>query len=276
MRHTGIRVLLAATIFVIGPTVLSAQERATLLMRSGDRITGQLIDMAGVGFTVVVAGDERQVPLDDVAEIEFGDQPHPVGDAGQAGARSGTENQPAVWLRTGDVIEGQLYDIDGSRPLRITLRTSTGERQFSSAEIRKIVLAASAPTAGTSGRTQSETPTGIDVPGNASWVPTGVAVRRGEVLAFSVTGQIQLSGDAEDIASAAGARSQRTASDAPLPDVPSGALIAKIGDGAPFAIADSTSATMPAAGQLFLGVNDSRPADNTGAFRVSIQRSRAR
>ena len=33
---------------------------------------------------------------------------------------------------------------------------------------------------------------------------------------------------------------------------------------------------MPAEGQLFLGVNDSRLADNTGSFRVTIERSPAR
>ena len=54
-----------------------------------------------------------------------------------------------------------------------------------------------------------------------------------------------------------------------------GALIAKVGDGAPFPIADSAAATMPAAGQLFLGINDGRLADNTGSFRVTVQRSPA-
>ena len=50
-------------------------------------------------------------------------------------------------------------------------------------------------------------------------VPTRIVVRLGEVLTFSTTGQIQLSDDAEDIAGAAGARSQRTAPEAALPNV---------------------------------------------------------
>jgi hypothetical protein len=53
-------------------------------------------------------------------------------------------------------------------------------------------------------------------------------------------------------------------------------VIAKVGEGAPFPIADSAAATMPAAGQLFLGINDGRLADNTGSFRVTIQRSPGR
>ena len=141
VRHTVVRGLLATTFFVIAPTVLFAQENASFLMHSGEPIAGQLIDMGGGGFTVLVAREERQVAVEDVAEIEFGDPGHPIGDGSQASPRSSTQGQAAVWLRDGDVVEGELYDIDGSRPLRITVRTSTGERQFSSAEIRKIVLA---------------------------------------------------------------------------------------------------------------------------------------
>ena len=33
---------------------------------------------------------------------------------------------------------------------------------------------------------------------------------------------------------------------------------------------------MPAAGQLFLGVNDDHLGDNTGSFRVTVQRSPGR
>jgi hypothetical protein len=118
--------------------------------------------------------------------------------------------------------------------------------------------------------------TGIDVSGSAGWIPTGLFVRRGDVLAFTSTGQVLLSAAAEDVAGPAGALSPRVSPDAPLPGVNAGALIAKVGDGAPFPIADAASATMPAEGQLFLEVNDSRLADNTGSFRVTIERSPAR
>ena len=40
-------------------------------MRSGERLSVQLIDMGGVGFNVVVNGEERQIPVSDVAAIEF-------------------------------------------------------------------------------------------------------------------------------------------------------------------------------------------------------------
>jgi hypothetical protein len=228
--------------------------------------------MNGIGFTMTVGGSDRQVPEEDVAEIEFDDLGRPVGSAD-----STTPPKPAVWLRNGDIVEGQLYDIDGGRPLRVTLKTSAGERQFSSADIRRIVLEAPSTTLGViGGAGGGPLRAGIDVPANAAWIPSGVVVRRGEVLTLSATGQIQLSADAEDIAGPAGARSQRTAADAPLPEVPVGALIAKIGDGVPFPVGDAISQTMTAAGPLFFAVNDGRRADNAGAFRVTIERAPAR
>src|SRR5688572_33427762 len=44
---------------------------ATLVMRSGEKVTGQLVDMGGAGFTVRVSGQERQIPTNDVAVIDF-------------------------------------------------------------------------------------------------------------------------------------------------------------------------------------------------------------
>ncbi len=249
----------------------SAQESTTLLMRSGERLSAQLIDMGGVGFNVVVNGEERQIPVSDVAAIEFAGAAAP---APAEAARQPADGRHTVWLRNGDVIDGQLYDIDGVRPLHITVKTEDGEIRLSSSEVLRIVLAPAAELVGRRGNVPAaQAAMGFDVPGSAGWIPTGIFVRRGEVLIFSSTGQVQLSGAAEDVAAPSGARSQRVSPDAPLPAVSSGAVIAKVGDGAPFPIADSAAATMPAAGQLFLGVNDSRLADNTGSFRVTIQRS---
>ena len=243
-------------------------------MRSGERLSGQLIDMGGVGFNIVINGEERQVPVGEVAAIEFTGG-SAVDASGEPG-RQTADGRSGVWLRNGDLVEGQLYDIDGTRPLQITLRTENGDRRFSSSEIQRIVLAPTAEPVGTSGTRAATAAKGIDVPGGAGWIPTGIFVRRGEVLTFSTTGQVQLSAAPEDVASAAGARSQRVSPDAALTDVAAGALIAKVGDGPPFPIGDAASATMPAGGQLWLGINDGRLADNTGGFRVTVNRSPAR
>ena len=56
-----------------------------------------------------------------------------------------------------------------------------------------------------------------------------------------------------------------------------GALIGRIGNGAPFAIGDQTIALpMPADGQLFLAVNDDEVGDNKGAFVVTLRVTRGR
>jgi hypothetical protein len=66
------------------------------------------------------------------------------------------------------------------------------------------------------------------------------------------------------------------AAGAPLPQNFAGALIARIGNSAPFPIGDQTTVTMPANGQLFLGINDDHVQDNSGGFRVNIQRQNRR
>ena len=94
------------------------------------------------------------------------------------------------------------------------------------------------------------------------------------MLTFNTTGEVQLSTDAADIANANGSKSGRKIANAPLPNGFAGALIGRIGpNGQPFGIGSGTSVTVPAAGQLFLGVNDDGFEDNQGEFRVEITRT---
>ena len=126
--------------------VVRAQENATLTLQSGERINAQLVDLGGVGFTVRINGAERQIPTNDVAVIDF--TGGTMSDADWSRIANG---QQVVWLRNGDTINGQLYDIAGSSPLRITFKTSSGEREFSSGEIGRIVLARPNNAVATSG-----------------------------------------------------------------------------------------------------------------------------
>ena len=48
-----------------------AQNSATLTLRSGEKVSGDLVDLGGVGYTVRVNGNERQIPQNDVAVIDF-------------------------------------------------------------------------------------------------------------------------------------------------------------------------------------------------------------
>ena len=102
-----------------------AQEQATIVLRSGQRVSGQLVDLGGVGFTVLVNGDKRTYKRDEVASIEFrGAAPLPAN--AQVGA-----GQHAAVMTDGSVVVGRLYDIGGKSPLKITMDTPSGQRELS-------------------------------------------------------------------------------------------------------------------------------------------------
>lgn len=266
MKRTITALAIAGVAFL---GVAQAQENATLTLKSGERISGQLLDHGGVGFTIKVNNEDRRIPTNDVAVIDFTGGTMSAADWAKINA-----GQHMVWLRSGQTVAGQFYDIGGTSPLNITMKTDSGDRVITSSEIARIVLArtdaaaANAPaTAATTGNA------GIVVNSKQQWTPTGITVRRGETLTFNSTGEVRLSEAADDVAVPAGARSGRMAPDSPIPGSIAGSLIGRIGNGRPFGIGDQTTLVAPAAGQLFLGVNDGHLNDNTGEFRVEITRS---
>ena len=270
------RSILALSIGALMVTgVAQAQENATLTLKSGEKLGAQLIDLGGSGFTVKVNGTERQIPTNDVSVIDFAG-----GSMTDADWRKVPEGQPVIMLRSGETINGQLYDIGGTSPLKITVKTASGEREFSSNEIGRIVLSRPSNAVATSGANAnlaSATGAGISVSPKQPWTATGLTVRRGEILTFNATGEVQLSGDTNDVATAFGSKSGRKASNSPLPNVLAGALIGRIGtNGQPFAIGSGVSVPMPAAGQLFLGINDDGFEDNQGEMRVDVTRANRR
>ena len=247
--------------------VAHAQENATLTLKSGEKVTAQLMDLGGVGFTVSVNGTERHIPTNDVAVIDFAG-----GTMTDADWAKFTEGQQAV-LKSGETVNGQLYDISGSSPLKITFKTASGDREISSSDISRIILGRPTTGVATSGLAPA-TGSGIVVSPKQAWTATGITVRKGDVYSFNATGEVQLSNDAADVANAYGAKSQRKAAGAPLPNTFAGALIGRIGsNGQPFPIGTGVTITMPAAGQLFVGINDDTYTDNQGEMRVDITRT---
>jgi hypothetical protein len=110
----------------------------------------------------------------------------------------------------------------------------------------------------------------FDVDPRVPWVFSGFTVERDQTLVVSVEGSVQLSEDENDTALAAGSQTGRRAPNSPMPAELAGALIGRIGNSRPFAIGDQIQIITPAAGELFLGVNDDALADNRGRFRVRI------
>jgi len=110
----------------------------------------------------------------------------------------------------------------------------------------------------------------VSVPANQPWTDTGITVQRGERIQFNASGDIMVSAQAS---SGVGGSPIRPGGRLPLQTAGVGALIARVGNGAPFLISNNTSPIpMPANGRLQIGINDDNHADNTGNFTVAISR----
>ena len=270
------RMILAGVLALLAiPTISRAQERATLTLRSGETIRCELMDLGGAGFTVKVNGTERQIPTNDVAVIDFG-----AATMRDADWEKIPRGRPVVMLKNGENVLGRLVDIGGSSPLRMTIATTSGNRDIPSNEIARVILArpSNVPAGSDSGNSSNSalapaTGSGIRVSPKQAWTATGLSVKKDEMLSFNANGEIQLSGDSNDVATAFGSKSGRKAAHSPLPNVLAGALIGRIGStGQPCAIGSGVTIKMPADGYLFLGVNDDGFEDNLGEFRVDIGR----
>ena len=265
------------------------EHRATVLMRNGERVAGNLEDVEnGIVFVRVSLNDQRRLPVGDVALIDF---------AGGASGLPETELSVArgpnhlALLRDGSSITGQFIDVRGgeantspNETHMLIFRAGNGEeRRIPLDSVARIYLGnfpggttaaaspAPAPAAqGTYTSGDAVPAGGVRVPGNQQWVATPLNVRRGDQVRFDVRGRIQLSDDAGDVAESAGSLRQRHANGAPLPGNFAGALIAKVGNSAPFPIGNMPTVTMPADGQLYLGINDDEVSDNRGEFIVSL------
>ena len=110
---------------------------------------------------------------------------------------------------------------------------------------------------------------GIMVPARQRWTATGLTVQRGEALTVNATGEIRFGAGENDRATVGGSGQQVGGN--PVPNATTGTLIGRVGNGQAFAIGSQTRVQMPAAGQLFLGVNDTHLDDNDGSFQVRVQ-----
>lgn len=257
---------LVASMLVGG--VAAAQESATLTLKSGEKVSGKLVDLGGVGYTVQVNGQERRIPQNEVAAIDF------TGGTISESDWAKFNGTGQVVLRSGETIDGQLTDIGGTVPLRLTIKTASGDRDLSSNEVARVLVARPTSSVATTGTATAGTPgeTTITVPANRAWTPTGITVTKGQMLTFSATGDVQLSADSNDVATASGSKSGRYAGRSALPRTLAGALIGRIGNSTPFGIGVQNSFQAPASGQLFLGVNDDSFGDNQGSFQVTIKK----
>ena len=267
---------------VLWMTAVSAQTPVTVQLRDGSKIEGRIEEMLpdGTLFIRVSLHDQRRIPISSVALIDR---------VGGASGLPETEIREAVGpahlllMSNGGSVKGRLVAIRGGQgsaqegqPRTYVFRNQDGrEQEFPMGQVSRVYLG-TYPIAAITGGVPADLDPGVAVPGairvpaNAGWVSTGLRVRRGEVVTFNTSGQVQLSDNANDRARPAG--TPRNAPGAPVPTVYAGALIGRVGTGQPFAIGDQASVPMPGAGLLYLAVNDDERSDNAGEFVVQLGR----
>ena len=177
-----------------------------------------------------------------------------------------------------DIEGGAGSDKPDDRRVYIFRTTAGEERRVAAEQVGRVYLgqfpAAQGATAAATNSTLAmpQSASGVRVPANQPWTATGIRVSEGQTVNFNVQGEVQLSTSGDDRATAAGAAGGRRAADrAPLPSALAGALVGRIGNGAPFGIGNQTVVPMPATGELFLGVNDDEVGDNSGGFVVDVK-----
>lgn len=289
------RICRIATVVALsaGAVTLAAAERATFILTDGDRVSGEVVFHTEERTNIradknefnlkVASGEERAIPFDHVVYIDFvGGQPRP--EELSALPQSGH----LLTLRNGDSRTGRLVDMIGGTVVRWERDGQRSDIPIN--DVRRIYLridrvrelynvpasappqASTAPEQAQPGRSPIRALTTVTVRGGSEWTDTGLNVRPGQPLRFEASGQVFIA-RSNDSAAGPGGVSDPGAQ-FPVPSLPAGALIGKVGpNGRPFAIGASTAEiTMPAVGRLFLGINDSEFDDNSGSFRVVIGR----
>lgn len=279
------RLITGLVVSCVFATAVLAQGNVTVQLRDGSKVEGRIEEMTpdGTLFIRVSQHDQRRIPISSIALIDR------VGGASglpETEIREAAGSAHLLLMSNGGSVKGQLVAIRGGQgsaqegqSRTYVFRGQDGrEQQFAMDQVSRVYLG-TYPIAAITGST---VPAGLDpgvaapgairVPASAGWVSTGMRVRRGDVVTFNTTGQVQLSDNVNDRAHAAG--TPRTAPGAPLPNVYAGGLIGRIGSGQPFAIGDQASVTMPNDGLLYLAVNDDERSDNAGEFIVQLGRTR--
>lgn len=282
MRRNTSLPLLLGLVALLTTASADAQVTVTAVLKSGQRHTGTnlryRLDQREVAVRTSQS-EEPRIPVDQVAYIDFGGTAEPPN-------MNLSGSQEAVVMRDGSVLKGQVIELghtnqaDQKSPFLVIFRNENGEeRRLQSNQVARVYFAGGQPSGGSGGSggtavTPPAAGSGYTVSSQQHWSPTGVLLNRGEVFTVKASGEISIGGGDNPKSTPGGAGRMDPAN--PIPGVPTGALIGRIANGQPFVIGTETRVTAPAAGQLFLGVNDTNVADNQGAYQVEIQRTGGR
>lgn len=283
MRHVFrsawlLAIMAAATITVAAqqPT-FNTNKQVTLVMKNGDRHSGTLVYHNDANFNLIENGQEKAYPVEQMAMVDFGSGDPTASELNQLS----TSRDPAelqrhmLVLSDGTTLKGKLYTIKENA---LTFDTENGQRRdFELSNIKRMYV--SAPGARELWASKMNEPTGvaattgsagsISVEGARGWTDTGITVRRGQRVSFNTTGQVAFRSGGDPTGPDGNFKEDRAGT--PVPAAGVGALIGRVGNGAPFPIgANNQPIAMPAAGRLFLGINDANTGDNSGNYSVVI------
>jgi hypothetical protein len=283
--HVLRRVMLAAT-FVIGlGTWAAADDRLTVMLRSGEKLSGRYDGFANGQFYLDTDTEDRKIPLGDIALIDLVGGASGLPDNELREAAGGAH---VLLTKNGAMTKGHLVRFEGSRVNEgsdvayVVFRTEGGEeRRVAMRDVGRLYLGnfpgapstSSTPTTSATPSTPSQPGDLVfTLPANTQWTDTGITVRQGQVLTFRASGEITLSSDSNDKAIPQGSLTGRRATRSPAPELLAGAVIGRIGNGRPFPIgAGPVNIPAPASGRLYLGINDDVMTDNTGQFEAHVQ-----
>ncbi len=281
--------LAAVLAFAVAVTVAFAQPQVTVVLTNGQQYNGTLNVLNNSIGLVAASGQRMTWPQSSIAVIEFTPgQPSPqelqqvrsVAGNNQTVLRRLLNNSTAAAvLQNGQIVTGRLAAIsnDGNQ---ISLIASNGQQNnYFASDIARLYLNPSAAqnalamnqqqyggAVGTTGTFPAGQAVSVTVPANQPWTDTGIYVRSGERVQFNASGRIRWSPDLPPVGPEGGGSTPGS----PVENAPGGALIGRVGNSAPFVVASGQIMTMPASGELMLGINDTGLSDNTGNFQVQI------
>lgn len=237
--RTGLCLLLTA--------VMSAGVLAdTIRLKNGSIIKGKITKFSGGKFTVEVGEGPRKREMafaaSEVESVVFEDRPSPP--QMSVPKRTNNTNPPAA-------------NSANTQPPRVVLTGNNGRPN---------------PASGSASPAKPiEWQVRVTADGTANgWTNTGWVVRKGQRI--RITGEGRVSLGRGNMTTAAGLSNVRDDQKL-LPNVPTGALIAVIGDDNNdfIFIGSSREFTATRDGALFLGINEGNLDDNSGFFNVKVE-----
>lgn len=285
-----VRRIAAATVGMLCFVMVGlAAADVTFVLNSGERQSGQLVYHTGTNIGLIQNGNERTFAVSDVAVILYNDGDPSANELNQLPM---SDNPPelerhTLVLRNGQVLHGKVYHWNSDS---VIFDTTSGRGTYNNNDVARLFLSGpparrvfsggnSQPVAGNNGRgrgfgrgrANDQPSLTIRVEANRPWTDTGLIVQPGERITFSTTGTIEYGRGMNT--GPDGDKNMPARAGYPVRVMPVGGFIARIGNGAPFAIGSTGSpVTMPAGGRLFLGVNDDDYRDNTGGYDVNLYR----